>query len=124
VKLFVYGSLRAGERYHHLLEGATLVAKRAWTRGLLYDTGWGYPGMIPGRGTVFGEVYRVDGEQLKRIDHLEGFHGPGDARNRYDRVVRTVRTPAGPIRCFLYLYADSDRLQAQGRRIPNGNWCE
>jgi len=77
VKLFVYGSLRAGERYHHLLEGATLVAKRAWTRGLLYDTGWGYPGMIPGRGTVFGEVYRVDGEQLKRIDHLEGFPWAG-----------------------------------------------
>jgi len=122
VNLFVYGSLRAGRRYHHFLEGAPLVAERAWTRGLLYDTGLGYPGMIPGRGTVFGEVYRVDRNQLRRIDHLEDFHGPGDPRNTYERVVRTVTTPTGSIPCFLYLYVDRDRLRAQGRRILSGDW--
>jgi gamma-glutamylcyclotransferase (GGCT)/AIG2-like uncharacterized protein YtfP len=124
VNLFVYGSLRAGRKYHHFLEGAPLVADRAWTRGLLYDTGLGYPAMIPGRGIVRGEVFRVDRDRLKRIDRLEDFYGPGDPRNTYERVVRTVFTPLGPLSCFLYLYVDKDRLRAHGRRIRNGVWNE
>jgi gamma-glutamylcyclotransferase (GGCT)/AIG2-like uncharacterized protein YtfP len=124
VNLFVYGSLRAGRKYHHFLEGAPLVAEQAWTRGLLYDTGWGYPAMIPGRGIVHGEIYRVDRERLKRIDHLEDFHGPGDPRNTYERVVRTVWTPVGTVSCFLYLYVDSNRLRVRGRRIRSGVWSE
>lgn len=72
-RVFVYGTLLAGERNHHLLEGARLVAEaRTQPAFTLYDFG-GFPGMVAGGNhAVPGEVYEVDEPALAAMDRLEG----------------------------------------------------
>jgi gamma-glutamylaminecyclotransferase len=72
-RVFVYGTLLAGERNHHLLEGARLVGEaRTQPAFTLYDFG-GFPGMVAGGNHVVpGEVYEVDEPALAAMDRLEG----------------------------------------------------
>lgn len=72
-RVFVYGTLLAGERNHFHLEGARLVAEaRTQPAFTLYDFG-PYPGMVAtGNHAVVGEVYEVDEPMLAAMDRLEG----------------------------------------------------
>jgi gamma-glutamylcyclotransferase (GGCT)/AIG2-like uncharacterized protein YtfP len=73
--VFVYGTLRAGERNHRLLGKATLVARQGRIIGELTDTGYGYPAAhLTGCGFIYGEVYAVDAETLAALDQLEGYN--------------------------------------------------
>lgn len=72
-RVFVYGTLLAGEPNNRLLEGARLVAKaRTQPSFTLYDFG-PFPGMVAsGDHAVVGEVYEVDEPALAAMDRLEG----------------------------------------------------
>lgn len=71
MRLFVYGTLKKGFNNHHFLQDATYI-EEATIKGTLLNLGW-FPGYIPeGEGEVHGEVYEINDEILKRIDHLEG----------------------------------------------------
>lgn len=72
-RVFVYGTLLAGDRNHHLLEGARFVAEALTEPAfILYDFG-GFPGMVAGGNqAVPGEVYEVDEPALAAMDRLEG----------------------------------------------------
>ena len=71
--VFVYGTLRRGGRYHHLLEQATyLGAAQTPPHYVLLDAG-SYPAMLKnGTQAIHGEVYRVHEHTLKELDILEG----------------------------------------------------
>ncbi|MBA4496270.1 gamma-glutamylcyclotransferase [Paenactinomyces guangxiensis] len=120
--LFVYGSLRKGMKYSHYLKGAALVGRTAWIRGELYDTGEGYPGLIQGKGKVYGEIYHIDGRQLKKIDALEDYFGPDHHLNLYERITTEVYTPGGAVQALVYFYRDQDQLKKNGIWIPSGDW--
>ncbi|MCA9605570.1 MAG: gamma-glutamylcyclotransferase [Myxococcales bacterium] len=72
-RVFVYGTLRAGEANHALLRGLEPIAEtRTEGRFRLAHLG-AFPAMVIGGGTrVTGEVYEVDGGTLERLDRLEG----------------------------------------------------
>lgn len=72
MKVFVYGTLLAGERNHRALREAPFLGTARTTPGwALVD--WGpYPAMVAGDGAVEGEVYAVDAATLARLDALEG----------------------------------------------------
>lgn len=73
MRVFVYGTLLAGEANHWLLARARFVGEaRTEPAFALYDLG-AFPGLVPG-GThaVVGEVYEVDGPTLAALDQLEG----------------------------------------------------
>lgn len=72
--LFAYGTLKKGQRYHADFIGReplfeTIIAGF----NLVKRTDIHYPGMIEGAGHVHGEVYEIDEQQMKHIDHLEGY---------------------------------------------------
>lgn len=72
-RVFVYGTLLAGEPNHRLLVGARLVAA-ARTKPVfeLRDLG-GFPGLVRGGAhAVANEVYEVDEPTLAALDRLEG----------------------------------------------------
>ncbi len=73
-RLFVYGTLRAGQPAHNLLAGQPFLAHtRTVTGYALLDLG-DYPAMISAdEGTVVGEVYDIDADTLKKLDAYEGF---------------------------------------------------
>jgi len=56
--VFVYGTLKRGSSYHdRYLGGCGRFLGRARIFGELWDTGWGYPALVPGVGWVYGELY-------------------------------------------------------------------
>jgi gamma-glutamylaminecyclotransferase len=106
MKIFVYGSLLRGERYHHHLAGATWLGEAqteaAYT---LVDLGE-YPALLDGGETsVAGEVYEVDDALLAALDAFEGH--PDEYRRmpvpllgigRVDAYVRPrAMSPGAPI---------------------------
>jgi molybdenum cofactor guanylyltransferase len=68
--IFVYGTLLAGESNHGLLAQAEFLGADRLHHADLYHLGE-YPMMLPGKGTVTGEVYRVTRDTLAHLDILE-----------------------------------------------------
>lgn len=71
-KVFVYGTLLEGEGNHsYYLQGSRCKGKAAVSGYEMYDIG-AFPGIVPGAGSIPGEVYEVDYETLQNLDYLEG----------------------------------------------------
>ena len=77
LRVFVYGTLKAGRSNHGALEGSVYLG-RATIKGpfALVDLGW-YPAVVklPEGATVReigGEVYEIDGDTLSTLDMIEG----------------------------------------------------
>jgi gamma-L-glutamyl-butirosin B gamma-L-glutamyl cyclotransferase len=122
--LFVYGTLRAGEERHHVLQRHELSAgEAASAEGTLLDFG-DYPGLI-----VDGERTRVAGELFSvrepdalfaELDPIETFHGFGVPSSLYRRaIVRVARPRGGVTPAWTYVYNG-------GREgvptVESGNW--
>ena len=74
IRVFVYGTLRVGEPYHHLLSACEYEGQH--TTAPLYeqiDLG-NYPGLIQNGSTaVIGDIYIVDIATLTQLDEYEGY---------------------------------------------------
>lgn len=70
--IFVYGTLLKGQRnYAHYLAPDEPCVTAVLNGYRMFDIG-SFPGIVPGKGDVKGEIYRVDARQLAAIDRLEG----------------------------------------------------
>lgn len=69
--LFVYGTLKRGLANHHQLGGAVFAGDAVIDGVELHDLG-PFPMAIAGEGSVHGELYRVEGDHLARLDRFEG----------------------------------------------------
>ncbi len=121
-QLFVYGTLRPGMRSVHLAHQAGLtVAHQATVSGvdLYHLEPEGYPAVVPGAGTVVGEVLSLSGS-TEPLDRLEGMFLEPPLYRR-ERIV-----PDGwAVYVWIYLFARPERLLLPGASlIPAGNWKE
>lgn len=112
-RVFVYGTLIAGEHNAHWASGARRVGARAV--GRIFDTGYGFPAFRPeGEGTVKGEMLTVDDEGLKRMDVLEGYP------RLYRREQITVATDRGGAAvAWVYIM---NNLPKDVSVIESGDW--
>lgn len=132
---FCYGTLRTGEgNYHWSLEGKTFREVPATLTGVkMLDNHGGFPFVTtidaPADGTVLGDLMYVpadlyDGIQ-RRLDALEGYRGPGNPHNMYDREIVTVTTIDGE-QVEAYAYLTSPRLYHDHVKdlplIESGDW--
>jgi gamma-glutamylaminecyclotransferase len=109
-RVFVYGTLLSGQVNHHLLAGGLCLGPhRTAPTFTLFNLGT-YPGLVRGGATaVAGEVYRIDGATLRRLDVLEEYP------RLYGRIL--IPTPYGET--WVYHY----RGGLAGRAvIPSGDW--
>ncbi|MFG2321440.1 gamma-glutamylcyclotransferase family protein [Streptomyces sp. NPDC048568] len=128
---FVYGTLRPGGVHHDaFLRGRTRAEEPARLHGALLYPGPGYPYAVEApEGSVRGEVViALPGEYealLAELDRLEEYV-PGDPRNLYDRVARTVVRDADgtTLRAWVYVAAPAVavRLRATVAPVADGNW--
>lgn len=83
MKIFVYGTLLKGmSRFGVLAESQFLG--HGCIRGQLYDLG-DYPAIIEGSGTVYGELYEIDGEKRRELDRIEAYHPDDEEHSLYLR---------------------------------------
>lgn len=110
-RVFVYGTLLAGEPNHRLLTGARLVTEaRTKPAFELRDLG-AFPGLVRGAHAVAGEVYEVDEPMLAALDRLEG-------HPRFYRRTRIALEDGAVVET--YLLAPE---QVEGRPvIDSGSW--
>ena len=85
----------------------------------------GYPAVILGEGTVYGEVITLSQDKiLKSLDLLEGYMGEGE-ENLYVRVKQKVHLEDGSQQmCWVYIYVDEKVAKKEGKYIPHGDWKE
>ncbi|MFP3918830.1 gamma-glutamylcyclotransferase family protein [Lysinibacillus telephonicus] len=119
IKVFVYGTLMKGEVNAHLLTNATCIETSCWTNGLLYDTGFGYPAMVPSlQHRTYVELYVVTESEIKLLDELEDYKENGD-NNLYNRVKQLIYTDNNSTYAYVYI-ANQDNLLE--RKVPFGDW--
>lgn len=83
--------------------------------GTLFDLG-DYPGVAPNdEGVVLGELYKVDGATLKKLDEFEATAG-------YYRSRTSARVDGHPIDCWIYC-PERERLE-NAEVITSGDWIQ
>ena len=113
-RVFVYGTLLAGEGNHRLLANATLVGEARTEPAFTLHTLGAFPGLVKGGAcSVAGEIYEVDAETLARLDALEG-------HPRFYRRTRIALDDGAIVETYLLTPE-----QVEGRPvIRSGNWRE
>lgn len=118
--IFVYGTLRSGEKNHSLLEGSHCIAQQAWIEGQLFKTDSYYPAAIKGEGLVYGELYEISNDVLKRCDELEDYTGNPEV-DLYDRELVSVQTDTRAYDAYLYTFSDR-KQNILGSKINYQDW--
>lgn len=93
---------------------AEFLGERRVPGFVMYNLGR-YPAVVPGKGELVGELYRVpDPQTLHVLDHAEGVF---DDPPLYARV--QIQLDDGPV--WLYQY---ERSVDGCQRIPSGDWTQ
>ena len=112
-KVFVYGTLIAGEANAHWAGNAR--RQKAWTTGTIYDTGCRFPAFVKrGRTHVKGEVLTVDDDGFKSMDRLEGYP------HLYRREqIQVHLVGGGNVLAWVYIM---NNLRKDAPVIESGDW--
>jgi gamma-glutamylcyclotransferase (GGCT)/AIG2-like uncharacterized protein YtfP len=108
--VFVYGTLKRGEKNHHWLEGASWQGEAELSGVLLHDLG-PFPMAVIGEGTAIGEVYAVEERGLARLDELEGYP------RLYDRQMLTLNDGR-----HAWVYLGRPRQVRHAPLVVGGSW--
>ncbi|MHC4224737.1 MAG: gamma-glutamylcyclotransferase family protein [Planctomycetota bacterium] len=113
-RIVVYGLLRRGHSMAPLLRASSFEGRVVLDGFEMIQLG-GYPGVVPGKGAVVGEVYALGSRRL--LDVLDRAEGVFETPPLYRRIeVDALGAPA-----WLYVYArDVTGLP----RIGSGDWAD
>ena len=118
--VFVYGTLKKGFGNSRVMNQAKgqYIGNGIMKNVIMRDIG-GIPAVDIGDGVVYGEVYKIDSDNIYIIDGLEGF-SPYNTfyDNMYIRLKNNVIMDNGDIlKCCFYMINDT-----QGNIIKDGVW--
>ena len=115
--VFVYGTLMKGMIREKVMEDGSDFYCKGTAKGILYDIG-DYPGMIPGEGTIHGEVYKATDmfQFIQYLDRIEGYVGDNCL---FERKIQQIDTATGKIWAYVYHYAQP--LESFDE-IASGSW--
>lgn len=116
-RVAVYGSLRKGLSNHGLLsKSKSLGTFETLPKYNMYSVGGSFPALKNnGTTSIVMEVYEVDDKVLDRLDALEGYLGPNDIDNHYNK--ESISTPFGEAAVYIY-----NRSVNHMPRVINGDW--
>ncbi len=111
IRVFVYGTLRVGEPYHHLMSACEYLGARTTAPQYELVNIGRYPGLIlHGATSIQGDLFLVSPEILEKLDEYEGY--PED----YSRETIDL---AGSETATAYIY----RLNVENcPKIASGDW--
>jgi gamma-glutamylcyclotransferase (GGCT)/AIG2-like uncharacterized protein YtfP len=92
--VFVYGTLKKGGSNHFRMEGSKFIGEGRIS-GRMYRIDW-YPALVcGGEGSVKGELYLVNEQDLAALDAFEGIAPNSDQPREYQRVKTNVTLASG-----------------------------
>lgn len=109
-RVFVYGSLRRGQRNHGLLRFARAEGEGSLAGAVLHDLG-PFPMAVPGDGMVHGEVFALPATQLGALDRFEG------VPRLYQRHRRRLVDGR-----WVWVYLGRAQQVRHSPRLPAGRW--
>ncbi len=109
-RVFVYGTLKRGQRNYRFMRGSRFVGLHRTERVYSMFEFEGYPAVcVGGSHAVTGEVYQVDDHQFRRIDDLEW----------YPHFYQRIEIPTRWGDAWMYI------VRAElcvGKRLMRGTW--
>jgi len=125
VKLFVYGSLRAGGERGHVLGNSEMLGEaRTSPTYTLLDTGYFPAAIKEGNTALAGEVYEIDRETLKMVDWIEGYREDSIEKSLFLRQKDKVAYLSGDWEDEVILYTFNLPVEDDYRVIESGDWME
>jgi len=126
-KVFVYGTLRTGDRRGNVLDPSLMVCEKAFVKGFtLHDLG-SFPGVLEGEGQVRGEMHTIDAKTLEILDHIEGFRQDDPKSSLYIRKVVPVMDESDQVigNAWIYIFNTSRSYTRPAPPIiESGDWFE
>jgi gamma-glutamylcyclotransferase (GGCT)/AIG2-like uncharacterized protein YtfP len=100
VRLFVYGSLKRGDRHHDELVGARFLGEVSTAPGYALERVGEYFALIegPAESSVPGELFELD---LERLVALDTFEGDEYERGKIEIVSDNEAIASGPALAYL-----------------------
>ncbi|MBW4459420.1 MAG: gamma-glutamylcyclotransferase [Nodosilinea sp. WJT8-NPBG4] len=124
--LFVYGTLKPGERaFANLCEPFAIAAQPAQTTGRLYHLPLGYPAMTTEPGWVQGVLLTLsNSDALAAIDAFEEYYPDRPQRSEYQRSLQTVydQNQHSLERAWVYTMSPEQVNSLRGLWLPHGYW--
>jgi len=113
--LFVYGTLKPGERNYRQIAEHVQSSSAGSTDGVLFDLG--FPALIPGAGIVRGILLRVDAVALTITDRIEGV-GKDRAGSLYVRREAVVSLDNGEVvNSWTYEFGNAESIAHRPRLV-------
>ncbi|MEA5451126.1 gamma-glutamylcyclotransferase family protein [Leptolyngbya sp. CCNP1308] len=126
--LFVYGTLKPGERaFTSLCEPFAIAAQPAQTLGRLYHLPLGYPAMTPEPGWVQGFLLTLsNADALTAIDAFEEYYPDRPESSEYQRSLQMVYDLSQRSLEIAWVYTMSpEQVDGLGGLwLPNGYWTD
>ncbi len=110
IDIFVYGTLLRGESNDHWLVGAEFLGVDRLGAAQLFNLG-NYPMIVPGKGWVKGELYRISPAILQKLDILE------EHPDYYQRNLVTLESG-----CRAWVYWGQAGLVVDHPLVVSGFW--
>jgi len=111
--VFVYGTLKKRGRLHHCLEGGTPKGEATLKGYDMYSVGGIFPGIVPGEGSVIGELFEIEDRTLQILDRVECYP------ELYDRKRLSVISRGREFVVWVYTYQHDISKYEQ---IKGGFW--
>ena len=117
--VFVYGTLRKGDIRFGLDSLIDLIHPKAYLEGFQLIHLGGFPGIIPGKGRVHGEIHLYT--TFDQLDSIEGFWENDPKASLFRREKVMVELPRGrELQASTYVY---NARQPRGCQvIESGDW--
>jgi gamma-glutamylcyclotransferase (GGCT)/AIG2-like uncharacterized protein YtfP len=116
---FAYGIIAAyGKDNPFFFRNTEIVSDNAWVKGVLYDTGLGFPALTEGEDIVKGKLILIDKATL---DTLTGMAKQYDGLNppyRFLQKIVTAHSASGAVEAVTFIYENGDGLF----RLDEGAW--
>ena len=116
-RLFVYGTLRAGQTARSMIADYVVKAVPASMDGRIYALPEGYPGYVPcTQRTVIGEVLHL-ADLTSSLPLLDAYEG-----DEFERTLGTATLAHGEAQhVWVYQLVNPESCQ-EGILVPNGDW--
>lgn len=129
-KFFVYGTLKEGGYFANSFDPIRTFSKPAQLmQHDLYSIGpknsASFPGAVPGKGTIFGEVHEYGGadpeDVLRHLDSIEGYHEDDEESSLYLRTKKKVVLEGGEeVDAFVYIF--NRKIPSHYHKLEEGVW--